>query len=392
MGSFISLVVRYNLRSLTVRSTDALMTLFGIALAAAVVVIVSALGSGIERAFTTSGSDDVAIVLRKGAKTEVQGRIDLEAASIVATLDGIVGTPSKEVVVLVTLPRRDTGAASNVLVRGLAPHGIALRPSFRLVAGREVQGGAAEVIAAKKISERFEGLGLGESFAFGRYRFQVVGLFEAGGTADSEVWGPLPEVQAAFDRKEGFSSVRLRVAGATSRDRAASFERLEREVAANPRLPLTLSRETDYYKDQEESASDLPKMLGSVLAVLMAIGGAFGAMNSMYARVASRTREIGTLRALGWRRPQIVSAFLVEALVLGLAGGAIGVLLALPVEGLGSNTTSVLALNEVSFVFHVTKGGIAGGLALAGAIGVVGGLLPALKAARLGIPEALRDA
>jgi ABC-type antimicrobial peptide transport system permease subunit len=390
VGSFLSLVVRYNLRSLTVRSTDAIMTLFGIALASAVVVVVSALGSGIERAFVSSGSEDVAIVLQRGAKTEVQGRIGLEAASIVATLDGVVGAPSKEVVVLVNLNRRG-GAPSNVLVRGISPAGVALRRQFRIVAGREVQGGATEVIAARRMSERFQGLGLGESFTFGRYRFQVVGLFEAGGTADSEVWGPLPEVQAAFDRREGVSEVRLRLAGATERERSATLDRIVREVASNPRLPVTVQRETDYYKDQEESASDLPKMLGSVLAVLMAIGGAFGAMNSMFARVAARTREIGTLRAIGWRRPQIVTAFLIEALLLGLAGGVIGVLIALPIEGLGSNTTSILALNEVTFVFHVTKGGIAAALVLAAMIGLLGGLLPALKAARLGIPESLKE-
>jgi len=387
----LSLIIRYNLRSVVVRGTDAAMTLAGIALCAAVVVVVAALDEGIERAFVTSGSPDVAVLLRRGAPTEVQGRIDLEAANLVRTLEGIEGAPSKEVVVLCNLPRRRDGKPSNVLVRGLEPRGVALRPGFKLLEGRLPDPERAEVLAAKRMAERITGLGLGESVVFGKSRFTVTGLFEAGGTCDSEVWAPVAQVQAGFDRADGFSSVRALLAGATPEARQASLAKLEVALEANARLPLKVLRETAYYAAQEENAAAIPKRLGRLLAIFIALGASVGAMNTMYGRVATRGREIATLRALGYKRDAIILSFVFESVALGLVGGALGCLLALPADGWRAATTSLATMSEVTFELRLGAAGVIEALLLAGVVGALGGLLPAIEAARRPIPSGLRE-
>lgn len=391
MGRVLSLVWRYNLRSVAVRSTDAVMTLAGIALCSAVVVVVAALGDGIERAFVASGSEDVVVFLRKGAPTEVQGRIELEAANLVRTLEGIEEPVSKEVVVLCNLPRRADGKPANVLVRGIEKAGYALRPGFKLVSGRMPDPNGSEVLAAKHMAERITGLAPGESFNFGKSRFTVAGVFEAGGTCDSEVWAPVALVQAAFDRADGFSSVRARLQGASSEQRQASLSKLEVQLEANARLPLRVERETTYYAAQEENAAAIPKVLGHLLALFIALGASMGAMNTMYGRIATRGREIATLRALGYKRPAIVTAFVCESVLLALLGGALGCALALPAHGWKTATTALATMSEVTFELRVGVTGIVEALVLAGAVGLLGGLLPAISAARRPIPSALRD-
>lgn len=391
MGRIVSLILRYNLRSVAVRGTDAIMTLLGIALCSAVVVIVSALDEGIERAFVSSGSGDVAVFLRKGAPTEVQGRIELEAAGLVRTLEGIEGAPSKEVVVLCNLPRRADAKPSNVLVRGVEPRGFSLRPGFKLVAGRMPDPNGAEVLSARRMSARIAGLGLGETFAFGKSRFSVVGVFEAGGTCDSEVWAPVGLVQAAFDRADGFSSVRALLAGATPEAKQASLAKLEVALESDARMPLKVIRETAYYASQEENAAAIPKVLGNLLAVFIAVGASMGAMNTMFGRVAARGREIATLRALGYKRPAIVTAFVFESMALAMLGGVIGCALALPAHGWTTATTALSTMSELTFELRVGVLGITEALVLAGFVGLIGGLLPAFEAARRSIPSALRE-
>ncbi len=391
MGRTVSLILRYNLRSVAVRGTDAIMTLLGIALCAAVVVIVSALDEGIERAFVSSGSADVAVFLRKGAPTEVQGRIELESANLVRTLDGIEGIPSREVVVLCNLPRRADGKPSNVLVRGLEPDGFKLRPGFQLLRGRLPDPRGSEVLAARRMADRISGLGLDESFAFGKSRFKVVGVFEAGGTCDSEVWAPVSLVQAAFDRADGFSSLRALLAGGTPEARQASLAKLEVALEGNVRLPLKVQRETAYYASQEQDAAAIPKVLGNLLAVFIAVGASMGAMNTMFGRVAARGREIATLRALGYKRPAIIAAFVFESVLLALAGGALGCVLALPANGWTTATTALSTMSELTFELRIGVLGIVEALVLSGFVGVIGGLLPAIEAARRPIPAALRE-
>jgi ABC-type lipoprotein release transport system permease subunit len=392
MGRALGLILKYNLRSVAVRGTDAIMTLAGIALCAAVVVVVNALDEGIGRAFVTSGSPGVIVFLRKGAPTEVQGRIELEAANLVRTLEGIQGEVSKEVVVLCNLPRRADGKPSNVLVRGVDPAGIALRAGFKLVGGRMPDPNASEVLVARRMAERITGLGLGETFVFGKSRFAAVGLFEAGGTSDSEVWAPPSLVQTAFDRAGNFSSIRARLQGATAQEQQASLARIQVQLEGNARLPLRVELETAYYSSQEEDAAAIPRVLGKLLALFIAIGASMGAMNTMYGRTATRAREIATLRALGYKRPAIVVAFTVESMLLSLLGGALGCVLALPANGWTSATTALATMSEVTFELRIGVTGVAEALILAATVGLLGGLLPAVQAARRSIPGALRDA
>lgn len=385
------LILRYNLRSLSVRSADAVTTLLGIALTSAVVVIVMALDRGIAKAFAVSGSSDVVIFMRRSAVAEVQGWLDHETAKLIATLDGVREPVSKEVVTSATFRRRDGGQMKNIIVRGIDAEGIDIRPSFRLLAGRLPSSKAAEVVVARRIADRYVGLGLGETFSFGRYTFAVVGIFEAGGPNDNEIWGSTADVQAAFDRAQSFTSIRARLAGATDSEREASLARLKREVAENPRLPLQVQRESVYYARQEESAAELPKVLGRLLAVFLAIGAGFGAMNTMYGRVVSRTREIGTLRALGFGRRVIVASFVLEAALLGTVGGTLGAALVLPAHGFSSTATALTNFSEVTYSLSITPDGILAGLVLAASVGVLGGILPALHASRMEIPVALKE-
>jgi putative ABC transport system permease protein len=391
MRLFLALIFRYNLRSLRVRLSEAATTLFGLALTAAVVVLVAALDRGIQNAFATSGSDDVVIIQRRGAESEVQGWLDKETATLVGTLEGFQGEASREIVVSRTFEKRVGGQKANVLMRGMEPHGYGLRRGFHLVSGRLPNGRDAEVIVGKRSSERYVGLSVGEAFTVGKYTFRVVGSFEAGGPNDNEVWGASADVQAAFMRRETFTCVRARLEGATREAQDAALAKLVQQVTANPRLPVHIRRESAYYAKQEESASEIPKMLGKVLAVFMALGAGFGSMNTMYGRVAARAREIGTLRALGYPKGVIVASFVSEATFLGLLGGVLGVVLALPAHGFSSAATALTNFSEVTFTLAVSHEGVLRALALAGGVGAFGGLLPAIHAARMDIPVALRE-
>src|SRR5579883_114246 len=391
MKRLLALVLSYNLRSTTIRGVDAVATLLAFALTAAVTVIVNGLDRGIERAFASSGSEDVLVFTRRNAIAEVQGWITVDTARLVSTLDGLEAPVSRELAVSASFERRDASQFRNLVVRGVDASGIALRTSFRLVEGRTPNARAAEVIAGRRAGERYKGLKVGESFTFGKFTFRTVGAFETGGPSDSEVWGNPSDVQAAFDRAETFTAVRARLKGANADERTRSFERVLAQVANDPRLPFQVEREREYYAKQEESAAEIPRALGRVLALFMAIGAGFGAMNTMYARVASRTREIATLRALGWGKPVIVLAFVAEASWLGLLGGIVGAALALPANGISAGATALTNLSEIDFAIAVTPDGLAQGVLLAVAVAALGGILPALNAARLPIATALKE-
>jgi ABC-type antimicrobial peptide transport system permease subunit len=387
----IALIFRYSLRSLRVRLVEAVLSLLGLALTAAVVVLVAALDQGIQDAFATSGSDDVVIVQRRGAESEVQGWLDGETATLVGTLEGLAGPASREVVVSRTFERRGSARRANVLVRGLEPAGYGLRRGFKLVQGRLPSGRDAEVIAGSRSSERYVGLGVGESFTVGKLTFRVVGAFEAGGPIDNEVWGASVDVQAAFMRHDTFTCVRARLAGESAEERSAALARLEQAIASDPRNPVHLTRESDYYALQEASAAEIPKLLGRALAIFLGLGAGLASMNTMYARIGARAREIGTLRALGYPKAAIVVAFVAESTFLGLLGGAIGVLLSLPAHGFSSTATPLTNFSEVTFRLAITRGGIVAALVLSALVGALGGLLPARHAACMEIQRALRD-
>jgi putative ABC transport system permease protein len=331
-------------------------------------------------------------VIRAGSQTEVQSGIDRTQAGVVESLPEVAvgedGLPlvSKEPVVLINLPKRDSGKASNVVIRGVTQHGLALRPQVRLIEGRVFHPGTAEVIAGASIASGFRGAALGERLRFASRDWTVVGVFDAGRTGfDSEIWGDAEQMLQAF-RRTGFSAVIFKLADS---DR---FDEVKQAIETDPRLTLEAKRETRFYADQSEALATFINYLGTTISVIFSIGAIIGAMITMYASVASRTAEIGTLRALGFSRPVILIAFLAEALLLGFLGGVLGLAGAAFMQALSISTTNFQTFAEIAFRLVLTPGIVAASLAFALAMGFVGGFLPAARAARLKIVDALRAA
>lgn len=381
----------YNIRNLLVRRTSTAMTVLGIAAVVAVFIGLNALSRGLQEAFVSSGEPDNVIVLRQGAQVETSSAVTRQGLHIIRYLDGIAvterGEPlvSPEVVVLVNLRRRADNEPANVLVRGLSPQGFALRPGVRLVAGRSPSPGRRELMAARRMAERFRDLGLGERVRLAKGHWTVVGIFDAGRTAfASEVWGDALEIAEEFDRAD-FSSVLMRTTGPAARGAVI------RRIRDDQRLHLKALPEPAYYEEQTRSAAPI-KVLGGFIATLMAIGACFAVMNTMYAAVAWRGREIATLRVLGFPRRSILASFLLESLLLAAAGGALGCALALPIHGISTGTANWRTFSEVVFAFRITPDLLLGGFGFALAMGALGGILPARLAARQAIVRSLRAA
>ena len=293
---------------------------------------------------------------------------------------------SKEVVVLISLPKRGTDKPSNVVIRGVAQTGLALRPQVKLVQGRMFRPGSAEVIAGRSIAERFDGGGVGETLRFGGREWTVVGVFDAGKTGfDSEIWGDVDLMMASF-RRVVYSSVIVRLA------RSEQFEALREAIESDPRIKLELKRETQYYADQSEALSRFLRILGVTLSVIFSIGAIIGAMITMYAAVANRTGEIGTLRAIGFRKSAVMAAFLAESLFLSLLGGVAGLLMASFMQLYTISTMNWQSFSELAFSFRLTPAIILESLVFSLIMGLIGGFLPAARAARMNITEALRSA
>jgi putative ABC transport system permease protein len=382
----------YIARNMVARRLTTALTAGGMALVVYVFATVLMLAAGLEKTLVATGQDDNVVVIRRSSQTEVQSGIDRLQAGIVESLPDIVVAAdgkrlvSKEPVVLINLPKRKTGKPANVVIRGVTEAGLALRPQVRLVEGRMFVPGTAEVIAGRSIADGFQGAGLGETLRFASRDWTVVGVFDAGRTGfDSEIWGDAEQMLQAF-RRLGFSALVFRLADS---DR---FDAVKKEIESDPRLTLEAKRETRFYADQSESLSKFISYLGTTISVIFSIGAIIGAMITMYASVASRTAEIGTLRALGFPRTSILAAFLVEALALGLLGGLIGLLAASFMQALSISTTNFQTFAEIAFSFQMTPRIIAASLAFALAMGFVGGFLPAARAARMKIVDALRAA
>jgi len=293
---------------------------------------------------------------------------------------------SKEPVVLINLPKRKTGKPANVVIRGVTEAGLALRPQVRLVEGRMFVPGTAEVIAGRSIADGFQGAGLGETLRFASRDWTVVGVFDAGHTGfDSEIWGDAEQMLQAF-RRNGFSSMLFRLVDA---DR---FDAVKTTLESDPRLTLEAKREKRFYAEQSEALSKFISYLGTGISVIFSIGAVIGAAITMYASVASRTGEIGTLRALGFSRAAILTAFLGEALLLGLLGGVIGLVGASAMQALSISTTNFQTFAEIAFSFTLTPRIVIISLIFALGMGFVGGFLPAARAARMKIVDALRAA
>jgi len=382
--------LKYNLRNLVVRRVSTLMTVSTVALVVAVFIAIMSLASGLNTVLVSSGSPENLIVVREGSQAEVQSEVTREAFQLIQTLPGVArdaeGKPlaSGEIAVLVNLPRRGTGEPSNVTIRGVSESGFAMRPQIKLTDGRMFRPGIGEAIVSRKIAERFSAAAIGDMIHLGRREWTIVGLFDAGNTAlDSEILSDVNDVGDAFDRRK-YSSVLARADNVAARDHLAD------RIKAEQRLKLEAKPEQKYYEEQSITAEPI-KGLGIFVAIVLGIGAAFGGMNTMYAAVAYRTREIGTLRALGFSRSAVLLSFVIESLIMALVGGALGCLIALPVNGIATGTTNFRTFSELAFSFRITPELLMLALVLAVVMGLVGGLLPSRMAARMPITKALRE-
>ncbi len=384
-----ALPLRYNVRNVLVRWRATLATVLGIALLVAVYVLVHALAVGLEQSSANTGDPRNLLVVRKGSPSESASLITRAHLKSIEYADDIArdesGRPliSADVLTLVTLPRRNNGGEANVILRGVSPRGLSLRTQVTLVAGRWFVPGKREVVVSQRLARRFANFNIGDTFKTGPTRFTVVGWFDARQSAfDSEAWLDADETRSVFDR-EMYSSLLIRPVNAMARDRLA------KRIEEDKRLPLRAGLEVDYYKAQTMTAMPI-KWLGNFLATAMSIGAIFAAMNTMYSTVGARTREVGTLRVLGYRRRAIVAGFLIEGAFLALIGGLLGCLLALPMNGYATATISFETFGETVFAFRITPGLTARGLVFAVLVGILGSFLPALRAARLPVITALK--
>lgn len=384
-----SVPLAYNLRSIRVRWRLTLATVLGVGLVVAVFVMVMALARGLKSTYVTTGDPRNLLVLRRGSTAESSSQITREELFRMKYLDGIArdaeGRPlfSPEILVLIYLDRLHAPGGANVIVRGMGAMGLALRPQIALVEGRMVRSGNFECVVSRRIADRFAHCRVGERFRAGKAEWTVVGIFEAQKSAyESEIWADADEVRDAFNRNF-YGSVLLR-----PEDEAAAQSLLAR-LEGDRVLTVRVLRETAYYREQTQTAGPI-QFMGGFLATIMSIGAAFAAMNTMYAAVGARTREIGTLRVLGFRRRAIYLSFLVESIVLAALGGAVGCLASLPLNGVATGTIGFTTFAEVAFEFRITGELLAKGMIFAMVVGVLGGLLPARLAARRPVLEALR--
>ena len=383
----------YNLRSLTQRPMSSLATALGIAFVVAVLVGALALASGFQAALVQTGSPSNVIVLRKGADSEISSGIGRDGVNILRTLPEVAvdgqNRPlvSGEIVVLVSQPRKGGKGSSNVTVRGIDVGGLPLRSQVKIASGRMFTAGTDEVVVAERMARRFEGLAVGDKLRFGQRDFTVVGTFNAGGSAfDSEVWGDLNVLGPALGRDNAFQSLTF-----TMRD-TSQFRALEKRLETDPRLSVDVRTERAWYAEQSQLLATVIRVAGVFLTLVMALGAIFGAMNTMFAAVGARTREIATLQVLGFSPFAITTSFMIESVLLALVGGALGCLIALPINGITTSTTNWASFSEVAFAFRVTPIGMMVGMIFAAALGVVGGFLPALKAGRQSLASTLRGA
>jgi ABC-type antimicrobial peptide transport system permease subunit len=386
------LPLSYIYRNLAARRLTTLLTAGGMALVVYVFATVLMLAAGLRETLVATGQPDNVVVIRRSSQTEVQSGIDRLQAGIVETLPQVATGPggqklvSKEPVVLINLPKRESGKPSNVTIRGVTPQGILLRPQVHLVEGRMFRPGTAEVVTGRSIASGFRGGEIGETLRFASRDWRVVGTFDAGRTGfSSEIWGDAEQMMQAF-RRTSYSSMLFRL------DDPSRFDEVKRAIENDPRLTLEAKREPQFYADQSQALSKFISILGTSISAIFSIGSIIGAMITMYASVASRTAEIGTLRALGFSRTAILLAFLTEALVLGGLGGLAGLATASFMQAITISTMNFQTFAELAFSFTLTPGIVAVSLLFALTMGFVGGFLPAARAARLAIVDALRAA
>jgi putative ABC transport system permease protein len=385
-------VTAMNLRNLPARLGTSLVAVIGIGGVVAVLVSLLAMGEGFRAALDLSGRDDVVLVLRGGSADELSSFLTREQVSVVTAAPGILRdargpVASPEFYTIVDLPMRSTGTAANVPFRGVTARGPGVRQGFRIVAGRLFQPGRNEVIVGRGALAQFGNVELGREVVWGSQSWRVVGVFEAGGSvSESEVWTDLTFLQGVYRRGNTVQVVRARLAS------EASLDALRDALKDDPRVNVTVRTEREFYADQSKVLITLVRYVGGAIAVLMGIGAVFAALNTMYSAVSSRTREIATLRALGFGASPVVASVLIEAVTLGLLGGiAGGALVYLALNGYQASTLNWSSFSQITFAFTVTRDLLLTGLVYALLLGLAGGLLPALRAARMPVTAGLRE-
>jgi putative ABC transport system permease protein len=383
--------IKYNIRNMIQRKGLTVMTALGIALTVMTAVFLMMLLAGMQHAFVTSGDPLNVLVLRKGSTSELAGGFTKDKLPILKQLPGIAtdshGSPfvSGEWVVVVNLPRLDGTGDTNVTLRGMTATGLELRPKVKLVAGEWFHEGQHELAVSESLHKRFAHTGVGDTINFGKGPWKVTGVFNGGGTsADSEMWGDFNQVADQFNRQNAIGGAYLRATDALAADA------LKHRVADDQRLELEGTLETEYYDKQTSSGGPI-RFMGYVVGFTMAIGSIFAAANTMYASVAYRSREIATLRVIGFRRGSILTSFVFESVLLALVGAAAGIILMLPFNGMSTATSNAVTFSEVVFSMRITLQVVISATIFALAMGIIGGLAPAWGAARREILAALRD-
>ena len=385
-------VTLFNLRTIPERKGSAFAAAIGIAGVVVVFVGVLSIAEGFRAAMTLSGADDVAIVLRSSADNEMTSGLSREEARLIADGPGVARTAegplaSAELFVMINLPKRSTGTDANVPFRGVERPAMSVRDNFKIVEGRRFESGRNEVIVGVGAARAFGGLDMGRKIRIGQNEWEIVGMFsDRGGAAESEIWTDAAVLQPAYNRGDSFQSVCAKLSSPDA------FQQFKDGLTTNPQLKVKVLRQTEFFAEQSSMLTNFIKDIGFFIATMMALGALFGALNTMYSAVAARTREIGTLRALGFGSGPIVLSILFESLLLALAGGATGAVGAyLAFDGFKAATINWQTFSQVAFAFSVTPQLLISAIIWAAVIGLMGGLFPAIRAARLAIAVALRE-
>src|SRR6267154_1060463 len=387
-----SVPVSYNFRSIRERWTSTIVAVLGIAGTVGVFIAMLSLARGFRDTLVSSGSEDNALFSRAAATSEMTSGVSIDSVKIIQDAPGIARgadgpllTP--EAVLMAPIPLRSTGTDANVELRGVAPNVFAIRSNVKIIEGRMFRPGLSELVVGKNAKATYSGLTLGSTIGLGSERWQVVGIFDAGGSAyDSEVWGDAHLLNGAYKRPDTFSqSVTVHLTS------PAALQQLKDSLTANPSLNVDVTREIDYYAKQSTRMTTLITRLGGFVAAIMAIGAVFGALNTMYSAVAERGREIATMRALGFGGANVVLSFVFEAMMISLFGGVLGCLAVLPLNGLTTSTMNFQTFSNLAFAFKITPLLLLAGVCFALVMGFLGGILPAVLAALLPVATALRE-
>jgi putative ABC transport system permease protein len=381
----------YNLRSVRARWVSAIVAVLGIAGTVAVFIAMLALAKGFHTTLVASGSPDNAIIMRAGATSEMTGSVTLDQVRIIQDAPGVAREGNQpiltpEVVVIAPFPLQSTGTDANVQVRGVSANALKVRTNIHMMQGHFFEPGLAELVVGKNVSSTYKGLDLGETIKFGGGTWKVVGVFDAGGSAfDSEIWADSSVLAEVYKRPNYiFQSVTARLTS------PSAIAQLKDSLTADPRMTVQVSREIDYYEKQSQGLTQLITVLGTLIAIVMGIGAIFGALNTMYSAVAERSREIATMRAIGFGAGSIVVSFIFEALLIAFIGGLIGCLAVMPINGITTGAMNFQTFSHLAFAFKITPPLLAIGIVFALFMGLIGGVPPAIRAARRPVALALR--